>query len=223
MNGLSVRFLRSILLMILAVAAVGCGKDKSCCPVEPSILPLMVGNQWLGVSTNYDSTGTVENVDTLAYVIVRDTAISGETWYVMTTDADTTDGPAKVGSLQLMTRRDDGIWVAAFGVPDFAPLLTYKFPAADGETFIRGSDSTTVQISAAEVTVPAGMYDCYCYANSTVWEMTGYSETELVTITDKVYLAPGIGYVKIEFFLQYDGRDEFLAQRWELLSTSFSP
>jgi hypothetical protein len=224
MNGLSTKYLPPLLLIFLAVLSAGCGTDKCCCPGEPGILPLAVGYQWTGVSTAYDSTGTVEVVDTLVYVITHDTTIGGETWYVMASD---TVEPVKVGALQLLAGRGDGIWVTEFGVPDFEPYLLYKYPTADGETFMLGVDShtaTMVQVSTIDVTVPAGVFNCYCYMMSATWQSADYSgTTTTTTLTEKTYLAPGTGYVKTEYFLQYDDRAAFLAQCWELRSTSFAP
>ncbi len=99
----------SVSLSILAFVLAGCsdrGEVLAPVPEHPGqdgIIPLKVGNYWVYLSSNYDTTGRQYDVHWLDTMrIVRDTVVNGETWYIFN------GGVAR-------TNRANGVWAMYYG------------------------------------------------------------------------------------------------------------
>jgi hypothetical protein len=180
----------SLLALLLVAVAPGCGlisPDGS----DDVIMPLTVGNQWVGRYHLYDSTGTVDS-----------------TWH----DTLTIERAVRDGSETLFTgsngetyvNRADGLWYG----DSACNLQRAKYPAAAGATFseesvlvlLPGSTAPVEQKTAmlvvrtdTTITVPAGTYRCYHYRPVII----APSNARFVIERD-YYYAPNIGPVMID-------------------------
>jgi hypothetical protein len=202
------------MIAILAVILpAGCGKDKPCGHVTSTILPLELGKQWVGTVTDFDSQGAVNYIDTMAFVITRDTIISGERWFIREgiNEGPNKDGDSYVGGYSILAERGDGIWTHMSDSTTDWECLLHKYPAAAGDSYFYCGDSalTIAVLSTNEsVSVPAGNYQCYCYRMQ-------YNFSDF-TAAEVMYLAPDIGMVKLEGYFSQDGGEEYLTIQWVL-------
>jgi hypothetical protein len=142
------RNVKRVLFLGLLVLLSSCKKDSA--PTEPQsnageILPLKVGNQWIGRVTDLDSPGHPSHLDTM--VVAKDTVIQNEKWFFLT------------GWSLYVANRTDGLWA----LDNSQTWLLWKFPAVEGESYRRLFDTVTVVSTNAIVSVPAGTYRCYQY------------------------------------------------------------
>ncbi len=206
------RYLRMIAILAV-VLLVGCGEDKPCCHVPSTILPLELGKQWVGTVTDYDSLGGIHYIDTVTFVITRDTIISGQRWFIREgiNEGPNKGGDSYVGGYSLLAERGDGIWTYYGDQSTVEQCLLYKYPvtAGDSYSYCDNTDMTITVLSTNEsVSVPAGDYQCYCYQMQ--FDFGDFTATEVM------YLAPNVGMVKLEgYFSQYGGR-EYLTVEWVL-------
>jgi hypothetical protein len=150
-------------------------------PQAPSvILPLTVGNMWIGRATDYRPDTVRIRLDTI--MVEKDTVIDGERRSLFN---------FQNGYLN----RSDGAYFWALG-PDGAPTLLYKYPAAAGDevryAFATGQGNDSIRASIRvlstnePVTVPAGTFICHHY----------YRSSNFGQYDSHVYLAPGVGFIK---------------------------
>lgn len=218
---------RSTLLTVclLALFAWTCSDQL---PTESSgekgeIMPLAVGNRWIGVTTKFDTNGLVTS--TTFDTILVDTMVieDGEPWYL--------------SNRQIHERNTaDGYWVWFKMIVGMElKFMTAKYPATVGEMFnldtvldasINGDnvDSalqyTTVLSTRRRVTVPAGTYLCYQYRTimkvlAAPFALDGVGN-EYQLYYDQYY-APGIGKVKGETFARTRTGRLYINLRWELV------
>lgn len=209
------RHLIAAIIAIGLVIFVGCG-DKGSGPKDTVIMPLKVGNSWLGTLTDYDSNGVIVQVDTLKLGVLRDTTISDEKWFIVGT---INEGINKVGTFNVMSHRNDGIWLANCRPPDGQPCLLYKYPAVAGDNYDFGPEVlaiVTVLSTNRIVSVPAGQYRCYCYSFDYDLSAIDYGGVTRISLTEMMCLAPDVGLVKTELYHAYNGGAEYLSQQWEL-------
>ena len=201
-----------LLLLILLVTIGGCGildpDDSSNKPSSGVIMPLKVGNTWIGRTTMTDRDGAVTSVTYDTLRIVKEKRIDGYIWY----EANTGD----------LYRNDaDGLHVATGGGMECTcPVV--KYPAARLDTFntvfvpllfpdypeaILTSNFTQVASRDTAITVPPGTFTCYHYRRRV--ESTDPSKpVDAVVIREHEFYAPNIGPVKRE---GHDG------SRWEVV------
>lgn len=145
------------------------------------IMPLAVGNEWEYQLYMYDSLANkLIKLNTVTYTITGDSTIDGETWYRI-------DGMGPHSTWGV--NRDDGFWILG---PTGEPMLLAKFPGQNGDEFTRITGRMTIinRIEAAglPMTVPAGSYQCYKYAQE-------FGSQDRITYS---YYAPGAGLIKME-------------------------
>lgn len=214
-----VRLLLSLLFLSCLLTA-GCSEPN---PVQAGdgtcIMPLAIGNTWVGRSTTYDSDGNTIKIvyDTLR--IVDKVTVGGEEWWI--TDQDIA-----------YTNRRDGCWMSV-GSPGLNPWLAAKYPAATRDTFNvevvervnqYGSliDSlvmnSVVSSTSLRCLVPGGDFLCYQYQIA-LKDQNGLplSTSEFPNRDDYNGYAPGIGPVVEEHYTAEQG-STYLWKRWELVS-----
>ena len=198
-------FKTSLSILISCAILIGCGSNdtdttsKSATPPPQSqqtttaaaqqpaltegaaLMPLAVGNRWTYQMAMLDTlTGKMTLAGQSVYEVMRDTAMTGETWYFMS-------GMGPNGTW--VTNRADGFWIIS---PTRQPMLLAKYPGQVGEEFTRITGPATIINRIAEVSVitpvGAGTYSCYKYAQ----EFGGPSRTSYN------YYSPGVGMVKME-------------------------
>lgn len=189
-------------LLLVVVVSSGCpDNDKSSTPLSVmEIWPLKVGNQWVLEEQILDSGGNVLHYDTTALSIIKDTTIQAGTWYVL---AENGVEDPEVPPIQ---SRGDGLWIWNGS----AALLQFKYPAEIGDTYMCGSDTTTIESLHDSLSVPAGIFVCVNYR----WgEDDGPGR-----IYQYHYLSPGIGVVKYEEYYRTIGGFEYVESRTVLIS-----
>jgi hypothetical protein len=134
------------------------------------LMPLAIGNRWEFQVVNYTNPVVPDtSYDTI--LVVRDTTIDTERWFILNDGAVTTN-------------RDDGLWrMTATGTP----YLWLKFPGLQNQTYnadpVRG-ESVKITSTSQIVTSPT-LPLLYCY----VYEST-YSDP---STKDVFYYAPRVG------------------------------
>ncbi len=157
----------------------------SAASVEPqqksgAIMPLSVGNYWKYIQTKYID-DRVESVDTLTYIVEKDTTIGSDKWSIV----KITEGSHKTFRVPFKVDRE-GLWVV-LTVPGLKeePVLMLKYPTTVGDSWLSGyktkNDTTrTVGMNVRETT-PFGEFECIEYHSND---------------NNTLYVKPGIGIVK---------------------------
>jgi hypothetical protein len=212
-------FHRYSTFLIAIAVLIGCsepqptGADRA----QQPIMPLEVGNRWIGHTLFYDSLGnnTVIIKDTVE--IVATTLVNGETWYV------TRDSVR-------MISRGDGLWMADSANP--AGRHVAKHPASVGELFdtrqrvIVSSDSLGADTLTESRQVIAVGYSMVVtdrlllVTGSRIYRQTLDGRELMPTdehwIADESYYAPSIGRVR-EYTFTRTSTGVVKASMWELL------
>ncbi len=211
------KYLLGLLLFI-----VGCSSSNG--PASNMyIMPLAVGNRWIGNVTVTDSTGAVLSTQLDTLPVYGTKVAGGETWYFQTTFPKVLK--AKAGTVGLtfdtvayaFTNRSDGLYRNDTFLVD-PPRRIAKYPASVGDTVsfspesIPIMDFILVHGIAEPVTVPAGTFSCYHYQD---W----YPTTHASVLASDSYYAPGVGLV--EFVDSVHNFDHPYAkpnvERWQLV------
>jgi len=150
------------------------------------IMPMTVGNWWRYHVERWDTLGreTADYYDSI--IIVRDTMIEMESWFV-----DQLGGT--------YSNRPDGLWKYA---SDGKAYLLAKYPADVGDTYVGCSPyyypvMPTVEVLALDwqVTVTPGVYSCYrYYMVYNAYEPTVYY----------YYFSPDVGMILRETFMLHN-------------------
>jgi hypothetical protein len=203
----------SLSMLVAATMIAGCSKPT---PVSSDgtdvIMPLKVGNRWIGRWSFFDSTGVISSTRLDTVTVLSEEMIGSEKWF-------------RVDGNVLRTNRTDGYWAQG---SLFGPNLMAKYPAAIGDTF--GTDyflqtfpdgSTgemityylSVVSTSTSVTVPAGTFICHEYKSN-------YSMPNGVMLDnqeERYYYAPGKGMIKSEEVWFAPGGKIVMKGRWELV------
>jgi hypothetical protein len=194
---------RSLLpLALLFLSLAGC--DLLAPPEEPDhvLMPLAVGNKWIGERTTYRNGAPVTTPDTLEVVAVE--AIDGENWY-------------RTNRGDLFINRANGLEMKT----DMCDAIVSLYPTTAGESVRVGSSmlvllpdqsepvsvdiiNRTVSVDST-VTVPAGTYSAHHYR----LELTNPNATFIESRS--YFYVPDIGPVRIDT----ESRGT-LIERWEL-------
>jgi hypothetical protein len=205
-------------------------------PVTPTvIMPLAVGNRWIGQITETDSAGNVVSVSLDTQTVYRTEIVNGETWYyrnLMPLVLMPRNGKPDSLSFDtvdyIFTNRTDGLYQAyssQFTLRPIAPWLIAKYPASVGDTMrIDTLDMDTppqtrviniVAGTQTKVTVPAGMFTCYKYQEILVHRQNGITTSRLV---DSSFYAPDIGLVQYIYELpDFDNPSASHHVLWQLV------
>ena len=175
------------LVLTLLLFVLGCSK-KSDNPVSTvddttnQILPLQVGNSWTYNVMTYDTAGTGTFYALINMVVVRDTTIGGERWYIVSSS-----GASGVGILKV---KSDGLWYHSAA----GNFLGIKYPAADLSAFLMQSITVSVVSNSASVTVPKGTFSCIKYGVTQGTSFFGPGPTDY-------YFSKGKGLVQINIYI----------------------
>jgi hypothetical protein len=192
-------------LLLAAILIAGCF-DSPTSSTPSVIMPLKVGNQWIGRVT-FDSAGTaIVRYDTLT--IVQEVSINNEKWY-------------KASTGDFYINRAEGL--LSTPTPNLSgdcPCAVIQYPASRGDTLllpevqvlVSGNPDPVTQIVGREVlatdstiNVPAGSFSCYHYM------MKLYSPANArFVFPDERFYVPDLGPVLIVS----GGR------RWELVKAT---
>jgi hypothetical protein len=185
------------------------------------IMPLKVGNMWIGRTQTFDSAGIVKSTTFDTLRIVSEEQIDGETWF-------------RDYNSFLMTNRVDGLWLRENSFPDGFVWYRAKHPAAVGDIFNvdtipiintgapRGPDTVTVVsyhvvATALEIAVPAGSYRSTKY--QLMYNRLDGTRIEYFTGNDYAF-APGVGFVQQEDYAMTKSGKTFVSSRWELMEVT---
>jgi hypothetical protein len=210
--------------LLLTAIAWGCTGNVTDPDNSGPIMPLAVGNQWIGRMSYLNSSGSITRTEFDTLRIIAEVAIKGETWYA------TNYG-------QLLTLRGDGLWRRPYGgtSPDEWEMHSAKHPANVGDIF----ETDTFQVAqiggppplydslifisrvsalGATITVPAGTFHATTYGQI-IKSLDGHVLTDLEGGDSRYYtaFAPGIGNVKEEYFAFDSTGNSHVTMRWELM------
>jgi hypothetical protein len=198
-------------LLMAAIALAGCGDDNGTNSTsDDTIMPLAVGNKWVYRTTTYPVTGSMQSapqdsvVTRDSILVVADTMIEGERWYIVGGSL------YDEGGRTAFANRSDGMRVAIdVGGEQMQQWLFAKYPVTAGETYEIPLAATpvTVQSTDSTVTVPAGTYEVYAYA-----VVLGFGYADYVQFT------PNVGLVYWEVWEPGPADGSFLRYQRELES-----
>ncbi len=193
----------AVALAALAVVALGsCGDDSDkntiCVGDESDIVDLTEGTMWIYRGTDYDTLDNVIRTFEDTILIVRDTIIDEETWFLTSIENE------------LWGNRDDGYWIWENFDGISEPYLRIKYPTALGDHYPIPieevfSDTMTTADLIAVTTVPYGTFTAITYRR------TSY-EDSLISLG---YYVRGIG--KVREIIIPDRETRFIRRTLELL------
>lgn len=213
--------LRTLLFALVALAPLaGCEET----PTQPDrvslpIMPLAVGNMWIGRSYGLDTLGGAIDIEADTLSIVSTESIAAETWY------RTSDGT-------LLANRADGLWWRSSSTA-LATLIA-KHPASVGEIFGRETarilypDTLDHEIDSlvyghvviavgTRLTVTAGTYDVNGYQEHLeTFDGQVITEDHELWMGDQEFYSPGVGRVQQRRYqMTPDGKTQWGV--WELV------
>ena len=155
----------------------GCKSPTSPTVINPSIIPLAVGNQWVMQTSYFDTLGNLSSTSQDTIKVIGDTIIQGQKYYVM----------LNLYALTYMSDRNDGIYV--LDVNDYQSSMFLKYPAVRNDSYSLESTNYSIASTDTMISVPKGNFHCYQYSLS----------ASGINIPVYDYYSPGIGYVQQEF------------------------
>jgi len=148
----------SFVMVLLMFAILGCDDDSNSNGPEPThvINPLEVGNKSVFKITDYDLGGGVTDISYDTILIVKDTNIGGDVWYVVEGFDYTGYNRNTAQGMEEWTPSDE--------------CLLLKYPATDGDEYDCSMYDVHYEVNAtnAAVTVEHGTYTCYEYVQTPV-------------------------------------------------------
>jgi hypothetical protein len=224
MKILSTMKLRYVPLFIISsVIGLNCAPANGPLSNQQAIMPLAVGNEWIGQVTQYDSYGNSDSIwfDTLR--VLKSEVVAGEIWYDM--NAFWINGSDT--NRQWFANRSDGLYTCDSEY--FREAYRFgKYPAKPGDvcvTFENTFDSTrlygqsdgiSVDTTDLLVTVPAGQFRCYVYR--------GFSISRDYDVVSSAfepgqYYAPGVGLIASGYFGPDGQHDKYIGldRTWRLV------
>ena len=193
------------LLIILIIS--GCAKEPTSPTIDKTVLvPLKVGNNWTYKNTKYDPKGFEGESEQYTIILTSDSIFNGEAIYKPGLLSFPENQEGKFWLL-----RNDGFYFLFLNDNDPQPKMIAKFPTFKGDSFGPDSDSTKVEQTDFDYTVPAGTFKCIKYVN----ESFGDNEIQSRTI---MYYAPGIGNIAIESYVRHNHDYLWLEHKIVLLS-----
>lgn len=174
----------SLLLAIVLISVVSCSDDKSTGGdgTPTYIVPLAVGNRWWGTVIN--RTGDTPDTSSGYQVISKDSVVNDETWYRLTINEA---APRPLGVWR--ANRPDGHYRLDHDNLEWVAKLEILYPCREGDQYNRGNYPVTVVATGVPVTAGGRTYRCQVHC------------LELPTDSVVQYLAPGVGMVRAETFL----------------------
>ncbi|MFI5201636.1 MAG: hypothetical protein ACHQNE_04570 [Candidatus Kapaibacterium sp.] len=215
------KFIYVLPFIILSVMGLNCAPANGPLPTQSVIMPLAVGNEWIGKVIQYDVHGNPDStwLDTLR--VLNSQVVNGETWYYLNGYppyiqwSRTPNSPyEKDTSGCVFVMRPDGIYrIQDWNFDSSQRFLSYPVRAHDYVYRVGTGrpDSTGHYLSYSykgvdtiglTVHVPAGSF------STIVYSIGSYSQSSDVIsegIGPGEYYAPGIGLVQYGCF-EEDGR-----------------
>ncbi len=191
-------------LFVLCTISLSCAPANGPIPDQQVIMPLALGNEWIGQINQYDSKGNLDSswFDTLS--VLRSKEAGGETWYYV----HVYWGYGRDTNHLWFTNRSDGLYTCDSEHFTTAYRLA-KYPARPHDVcvvFENTSDSTGlyseyrgigVDTTNIPVSTPAGQFQCYSYSGfdfsqagdvgSSIWEPSSF-------------YSPGVGLIQWGYF-----------------------
>jgi hypothetical protein len=203
--------MKNILLysLFIALMLLGCDKcnDNSVSPVTPGntseLIPLAKGNYW-----KFESSPDSNNNRKIEYLYaMKDTIISGLTWWIMSPD----NNPTTTGASISLYRNDDkGLNQIFIYNGTKNESLTHKYPASKGDVYsVSGSD---VNVESIDNVISIGNKQY----SKVILYITKYD-----ILGNKfyvyAYICPGIGILKMERYSDIQGSTRTLTSYYELI------
>jgi hypothetical protein len=176
-------FILSLMFLFLNVL---CNKNNPITGNEPfELIPLKVGNTWIGTDTRYDSNGVVRSTAVKSIWVSADTILNGKKYFSLYYKGEQSVGVPD-STLYAFARNSDAGY-SEKRRSNFDEELIYGYPYS-------GRDSDIVSTSEA-VTVPAGKFYCVVYKYP-----AGIYHTDSLDYIyyEHAYICPTIGIIKIE-------------------------
>jgi hypothetical protein len=206
----------------LTILALNCAPANGPLPTQQVIMPLAVGNEWIGRVNRYDSHEKFDStwLDTLRVLRSEDTG--GETWYYANTPV--IYGPDTLYAW--FTNRPDGLYTR--DMEDHGKTYrAAKYPARPGDicatfdstfdTLGNGLyDGVSVDTTNWLFNAPAGIFNCSVYRG--FYYSRNYDEIQSAYEPGR-YLAPGVGLIAFGYF-QADGSHDSASggdHTWQLV------
>ena len=196
----------SLILIIAAAAFMSSCKQSTEVNADPGVIvPLKIGNMWVEKITTYDSLGNTMSTMIDTQKVINDTTIGNEKWYSYTNYLGNT----------LFTNRPDGYYMRYKNAYDrsYSITILWKYPAKANESFNVQDASTVVKSTDDNVTVTAGIFNCFqyrfLYTSQPGTPYVGYQQD---------WLSPGLGPVRTMGFNVTPSGKEYLYYSAELIS-----
>ncbi|MFH2035067.1 MAG: hypothetical protein ABIJ45_01590 [Candidatus Zixiibacteriota bacterium] len=183
--------LKTLALALILIFVAACDESVTNSG-DNEIMPLDFNNEWFGSLVTYSFDGTIIDSADFNYRIFDSIIINGAKWFGLEYIFDNTD---TTDSKILLQAGSGGLWSRRNCAPSTCPAYFYaKYPAIKNDTFYTAdtvySFARVVSVDTA-ITVPAGTFTCNAY----IWYINNFFEDYKI-----YYLAPNIGYVKIETY-----------------------
>jgi hypothetical protein len=209
--------------LMVAVALAGCSAPGPLTPEDDTvIMPLAVGNTWVGRTTTFDSDGRQIDVQYDTLRIVAEITVNNEQWFLTNRDV-------------AYSNRNGGCWMSVSGA-GVDPWMVAKYPATTLDTFNvsvmelidqnSGAIDSLVMQSVVSSTslrsvVPGGDFYCYQYkVDLKSPDGLPLPAADFPNRDDYSGFAPGIGPVVEEHYGAAPGVGTYLWKRWELVHMS---
>ncbi|MDQ1265286.1 MAG: hypothetical protein QG635_436 [Bacteroidota bacterium] len=213
---------RFLLLVIIALLPLsfGCQEDSTNVVHAQGdyIMPLAVGNMWVGRVQRVDSNGNVLSTSYDTVRVDRDTIINGDQWFI-----------SNFGGQIFRNFSNWGLKTKYSYMPDTIYEFL-KYPAAIGDIILRDTTIGTSRISGktdtvvyglevadddTTIAVPFGNYECYYYKPYYKKLDGSQSDIEVPLVGDNWY-TPGYGIIKVIMF-DISEPDAKIKLVWELV------
>ncbi|WP_276131823.1 hypothetical protein [Polluticoccus soli] len=184
-----------ITLILSAVAFASCHDEDKPAPT-PTPTPtntIKVGSKFTFTRSDFDQTGSfVENTFDYTILVVRDTNINGETWFVVVTNTPSTL------EYSLLKFGSDGL----YNFKDGVAAMELKFNAAVNDTWVTSNGETAMVMAInAPVDVPDG----------------SFSDAVYIETSDANSMENKMWYNNNQFMLKHEEYDEYPAQSSQMV------
>jgi hypothetical protein len=174
------RVIATAALLLPALLLLSCGTSTAPEPSPPELIPLAVGNKWIGEYRDFDTAGQHFRTRRDSVVVTRDTLVEGEKVYLMN------------GRLYVANRAEGH---SSWSPVDHTWFLQYRYPAVAGDTYfltgdwVYGNDTLRTTVIATDEVVDVGgrRYTCHHY-----FRQSNFGQYDV-----HMYIAPGVGTVKM--------------------------
>ena len=214
-----------IIFLLSPLFLIGC-KDKLVSPSLKNIFyPISVGNNWEYEITVYDSTGTIERVDTITESIIYERSKDGEPVYQFYSPLNP-PSPACCDYKYYLQNKTDGVHALTssdslgYWIYDY---LVYKYPCSKNDFFTNGRNDfdTTFVVSINDTVISdAGNFSCIVYKNI-YYDLTDTTSNNLMSYS-YAFVSKSIGKIKYEFYSTNSINQFYKKFEYSLLSYSLN-